>query len=75
MISGTPVIGSRHGACPELITSDTGFVCDTIDDYVAAARSAGAIAPQACRQRAMTEFHYRVMAQRYVIEYEREMAG
>jgi glycosyltransferase involved in cell wall biosynthesis len=74
LISGTPVIGSRNGACPELISDDVGFICDTIDEYAAAVERVDAIDPAACRRRAMTEFHYRVMAQRYLDEYEVEMA-
>lgn len=73
LMSGTPVIGSRHGSLPELITPDTGFTCDTPEDYVAAAQRVHEIRPQACRDRAMREFHYRVMAGRYVAEYEREL--
>jgi glycosyltransferase involved in cell wall biosynthesis len=73
LMSGTPVIGSRNGSVPELVTADVGFVCDTADDYAAAAARIGEIAPAACRARAMREFHYRVMAERYVVEYEREL--
>ena len=74
LMSGTPVIGSRNGSLPELITPDVGFTCDTLDDYAAAAERVHEIRPAACRQRAMSEFHYHVMARRYVIEYERELA-
>jgi glycosyltransferase involved in cell wall biosynthesis len=72
LMSGTPVIGSRHGAVPEVITPDTGFLCDTVDDYAAAAERAHEISPAACRARAMSEFHYLRMAARYVAEYEIE---
>jgi glycosyltransferase involved in cell wall biosynthesis len=75
LMSGTPVIGSRRGALPELVTPEVGFVCDTIEEYVAAAENASRIDPAACRRRAMTQFHYRVMAERYVAEYERELQG
>ena len=27
LVSGTPVICSNNGACPELVTADVGFVC------------------------------------------------
>jgi glycosyltransferase involved in cell wall biosynthesis len=75
MMSGTPVIGSRNGSLPELIAPGTGFVCDALDDYVAAAERVHEIAPEACRARAMSEFHYRVMTARYVAEYERELGA
>ena len=75
LMSGTPVIGSNNGSVPELVTPDVGFTCDTIEEYVAAAQRVGEISPAACRQRAMTEFHYRVMAERYAAEYERELGS
>ncbi len=71
MMSGTPVIGSFNGACPELITPDTGFLCATEDEYVSAIEHAHEIAPAACRARAMREFHYLRMAEDYVKQYER----
>lgn len=75
LVSGTPVIGSKRGALPELITPEVGFTCSTLEEYVAAAERVGEIQPKVCRQRAITEFHYRVMTRRYVAEYERELGG
>jgi len=74
MMSGTPVICSDQGACPELVSADVGFVCRTEDDYVAAINDANKISPIVCRNKAMTEFHYLRMAAGYVEEYEREIA-
>jgi glycosyltransferase involved in cell wall biosynthesis len=74
LFSGTPVIASRNGACPELITPDAGFTCETMDDYLAAVENLPQIRPAACRRRAESEFDYRVMALRYVAEYEQELA-
>ncbi|HEX7155111.1 MAG TPA: glycosyltransferase [Thermoanaerobaculia bacterium] len=74
LMSGTPVITSRNGACPELVAPDTGFVCDTLEDYFAAAERLDEISPAACRRHALSEFHYRRMAQRYVDEYTREIS-
>lgn len=71
MMSGTPVIGSRNGACPELITPDVGFLCSTEEEYVRAIERACEIPPAACRAKAMREFHYLRMARDYVREYER----
>jgi glycosyltransferase involved in cell wall biosynthesis len=75
LMSGTPVIGSRRGALPELITPEVGFVCETLEEFIAAAERVGRIDSRACRRRAMEEFDYRVMTRRYVVEYERELAG
>jgi glycosyltransferase involved in cell wall biosynthesis len=74
LMSGTPVICSNKGACPELITPDVGFVCRDDRDYVNALRNVGNISPQACREKAMREFHYQRMAADYLSEYEKELA-
>ncbi|MCU1246481.1 MAG: glycosyl transferase group 1, partial [Acidobacteria bacterium] len=73
LISGTPVIGSRRGALPELITPEVGFTCDTLAEYVRAAEQLDRIDAAACRRRAMTEFHYQAMTRGYLAEYEREL--
>ena len=75
LMSGTPVIASDRGACPELVTAGAGFVCAGIDDYVRAIERAGEISPAHCRQKAMREFHYLRMAESYVREYEREITA
>jgi len=75
LMSGTPVICSDKGACPELITPDVGFICRDDRDYVAALRNVANISPQTCRDKAMREFHYQRMAADYVSEYEKEIAA
>lgn len=75
LMSGTPVICSNKGACPELISPDVGFVCRDDREYVAAIRSIAKISPQACRDKAMREFHYLRMAADYVAEYQKEICG
>src|SRR5205807_1335269 len=35
-LSGTPVLGTRRGALPELITAEAGALCDTMDEMIAA---------------------------------------
>lgn len=74
LMSGTPVICSDKGACHEIITRDVGFICRYEPDYVNAIRRAGEISPQACREKAMREFHYLRMAKDYVAEYEKELS-
>jgi glycosyltransferase involved in cell wall biosynthesis len=70
LMSGTPVISSSHGACLELITPDVGFVCRQTEDYARAILKAHEIAPEACREKAMRDFHYRRMAADYVTKYQ-----
>ena len=73
LMSGTPVICSDKGACPEIISPDVGFVCKNLKDYDAAIESINTILSYDCRSRAMNEFHYKIMAQRFVKEYQKEI--
>jgi glycosyltransferase involved in cell wall biosynthesis len=73
LMSGTPVICSDKGACPEIITSDVGFVCRDMDDYVAAVDRIAEISPRTCRDKAMRDYHYRRMSADYIVEYEKEI--
>jgi len=75
LMSGTPVICSDRGACPEIISPDVGFVCQTDDDYVKAVDKITTLDPRACREKAMREYHYHTMARNYVREYEIETAS
>ncbi|MEM7063911.1 MAG: glycosyltransferase [Cyanobacteria bacterium P01_B01_bin.77] len=74
LISGTPVICSAHGSFPEIVSSDVGFICHQLHDYITAVERLNEIAPQACRERAMKNFHYLKMAADYVKEYEAEIS-
>jgi glycosyltransferase involved in cell wall biosynthesis len=73
LISGTPVICSNRGACPDLVTPEVGFVCADLNDYTRAIEQLGEISPKACQEKAIKEFHYLRMARDYVKEYEKEL--
>ena len=73
LMSGTPVICSDKGACPEIISSEVGFICKDENDYVVAINRISDISPRACRAKAMKDFHYLRMAADYVVEYQREL--
>jgi glycosyltransferase involved in cell wall biosynthesis len=75
LISGTPVICSDKGACPEIISPDAGFVCSSEKDYLAALAAIESISPSACRDKAMRDYHYLRMAADYVTEYQKEIGG
>ena len=67
---GTPVIGLRRGSVPEVVVDGvTGFVCDTLDDMVAAAGRIGRMSREACRARAESEYGMDVMVERYLTIY------
>jgi len=69
LLSGTPVLGTRRGALPELITPAVGAVCDTMEDMLAAAETIHTRDPEACRARAERYFTHLVMAEEYVRMY------
>jgi glycosyltransferase involved in cell wall biosynthesis len=72
MACGTPVIGLRRGAVPEVVADgETGFVVDTVDEMAEAVARLPAIARAACRARveslysdtAVTEGYLRLYAE------------
>ena len=74
LFSGTPVICSDKGACPEVISPEVGFVCAGEQDYLAAINRLADVSPQACREKALRDYHYLRMATDYVAEYQKEIA-
>lgn len=75
LASGTPVIASRRGSMPELVTGDVGVLCDTEDDFVEALDRVDDLDPRACRRRVEERFTARRMAEDYLELYERVRAG
>jgi len=73
LMSGTPVICSDLGACPEIISPEVGFVCRQESDYRSAVERVTQISRRACREKAMREYHYHNMARGFVREYQAEI--
>ena len=71
MASGTPVLGTRRGALPEIVTPDTGALGHTLEELVALRPSIERIDPEACRARVISGFSHRVMANRYAELYRK----
>jgi glycosyltransferase involved in cell wall biosynthesis len=69
LLSGTPVLATRRGALPEVITPEVGALGDTLDELVAAAETIHTRDPAACRARAERLFTHIVMAEAYVRMY------
>lgn len=72
--AGTPVLGTRRGALPELITPEVGALCDTMDEMISAAETIHNRSPDACRARAERHFTHMVMAEEYVRLYRHVIA-
>ena len=49
LFSGTPVLGTRRGALPELITPEVGALSDKMDEIIALAETIHTRDPLACR--------------------------
>lgn len=69
LLSGTPVLGTRRGALPELITPEVGALCDTMEEMIGAAETIHTRDPALCRARAERGFTHLVMAEGYVRMY------
>jgi len=69
LLSGTPVLATRRGALPEVVTPEVGALGDTLDELVAAAATIHTRDPAACRARAERHFTHIVMAKEYVRMY------
>jgi glycosyltransferase involved in cell wall biosynthesis len=71
LLSGTPVLGTRRGALPEVITGEVGALCDTMEQMIEAAAQIHTRDPAACRARAERHFTHLVMAAAYLLMYRR----
>jgi len=70
LFSGTPVLGTKRGALPELITAEVGVLRDTLEELLVASVGIHRIDPEACRARAERHFSHLAMATGYVRMYE-----
>jgi glycosyltransferase involved in cell wall biosynthesis len=70
LFSGTPVLGTRRGALPEVIAPDVGALCESLDEMISAAQTIESRSPEACRAHAERYFTHRVMAEEYVRMYQ-----
>ncbi len=69
---GTPVIGMRRGAVPEVVVDGvSGFLGDTIDELEAAIHRIGEIDRAACRKHVETTYSAGVVVDRYLETYRR----
>jgi glycosyltransferase involved in cell wall biosynthesis len=69
MASGTPVLGTRRGALPEIVSPDVGALGDSLDELVALRPSCARCDPATCRARVERCFTHRTMAAEYLRMY------
>jgi glycosyltransferase involved in cell wall biosynthesis len=70
LFSGTPVLGTKRGALPEILTPAVGAISTTLEEMIKAAQTIGTRSPEACRARAERHFTHLKMAESYVRMYE-----
>lgn len=70
LFSGTPVLGTRRGALPEIITPDVGALGDTLEELLEASQQIHTRDPECCRARAERNFSHLSMATGYVRLYD-----
>ncbi len=71
LVSGTPVLGTRRGALPEVVTPEVGCLGNTLEELVALRNAIDRVDPAACRARAVERFTHRRMAEDYEQLYRR----
>lgn len=74
LLSGTPVICSNNGACPEIMSPTVGFVCKNEAEYMHAIENIDRISPHDCYRFGLEKHSYTNMVAGYLAEYERQMA-
>jgi glycosyltransferase involved in cell wall biosynthesis len=74
MMSGTPVLGTRRGALPEVVSNDVGALGNTLEELIALRSTIGLLDPGACRTRAERWFSHTRMAEEYVRMYRHYLA-
>lgn len=65
MACGTPVIAFRRGSLPEIVSKETGFVVNNVQEMVAAAKSVDKIKRKDCRERVEKYFSFQKMVDNY----------
>jgi glycosyltransferase involved in cell wall biosynthesis len=75
MLSGTPVLGTRRGALPEIVSEEVGRLADTLEELIAGRDAIDQLDPHACRRRAERWFTHTRMAEEYVRMYRHYLAS
>jgi len=66
LMCGTPILGTRRGSLPEIVTPEVGALGNSVEELVELARRIELIDPAACRARAEQHFSHLTMAEGYL---------
>jgi len=75
LVSGAPVLASPFGSLPELVNSEVGKICLTESEMIEAVEQLESFSPSVCRDWALSKFHYKTMAEKYISYYEKVLSG
>lgn len=75
LFSGTPVLGTRRGALPEVLSPAVAEFGETVEELVAALPAMTSKDPATCRARAERYFTHRRMAEEYLRMYRGYLEG
>ncbi|GAB4375502.1 MAG: glycosyltransferase family 4 protein [Elainellaceae cyanobacterium] len=76
MASGTPVIATNLGSVPEVVAhGKTGFICNTVEDCIAAIDQVPTLSRLACREYVLTKFGVQQMVDGYEAVYQQILAN
>jgi glycosyltransferase involved in cell wall biosynthesis len=75
LMSGTPVLGTRRGALPEVVSDDVGALGDTLGELISLRSTIDRCDPHDCRSRAERWFTNTRMAGEYVRMYQHYLSS
>ncbi len=72
MACGTPVVAFRRGAVPEVVTHGSdGFICDSVEEMIAAVKDVDRLNRADCRQKVERKFSDDVIVSQYISLYRK----
>jgi glycosyltransferase involved in cell wall biosynthesis len=75
MVSGTPVLGTRRGSLPEIVSPEVGALGDTLEELVERRPTLEAIDPDACRARVERHFTHHINAEGFLRMFRHYLAA
>jgi glycosyltransferase involved in cell wall biosynthesis len=75
LLSGTPVLGTRRGALPEVVSDEVGALGNTLEELIALRSTIGQRDPRDCRAWGERWFTHTRMAEEYVRMYQQYLAS
>ena len=72
---GCPVLGTKYGSLPEIITEEFGYLSNSMEDLASAFPNLDSFSRKICHEYAVDKFNSKVMAENYLRLYEKILNG